>query len=94
VGKGCSRGRGVRDDVSQGRPAPYLIFRAMEATGVLDVHRVANVGDTVLDLQAGWNAGVRWNIGVLSGAHTEERLRPMPHTRLLRSVAALLSLLE
>ena len=41
------------DDVAQGRPAPYLIFRAMEKSGVTSVHQVTNVGDTVLDLQAG-----------------------------------------
>ena len=82
------------DDVSQGRPAPYLIFRAMEATGVISVHRVANVGDTVLDLQAGWNAAVQWNIGVLSGAHTKEQLESVQHTHLLPSVAALPSLWE
>ena len=55
------------DDVPQGRPAPYLIFHAMESLGVTDVHRTAVVGDTVLDLQAGWNAGVRWNIGCGQG---------------------------
>jgi phosphonatase-like hydrolase len=74
------------DDVLQGRPAPYLIFRAMEATAVSSVHRVANVGDTTLDLQAGYNAGVRWNIGVLSGAHDRQSLETAPHTHLLSSV--------
>ena len=75
------------DDVPQGRPAPYLIFRAMETTGTISVHRVANVGDTVLDLQAGFHAGVRWNIGVLSGAHTKEHLEKVPYTYLIPSVA-------
>ena len=55
------------DEVPQGRPAPYLIFRCMEATGTVSVGRVANVGDTALDLQAGHNAGVRFNVGVLIG---------------------------
>ena len=82
------------DDVSQGRPAPYLIFRAMEATSVISVHRVANVGDTVLDLQAGRNAAVQWNIGVLSGAHTKEQLLSEQPTHLLTSVAALPALWE
>jgi phosphonatase-like hydrolase len=77
------------DDVAQGRPAPYLIFRAMEFTGVCSVHSVANVGDTVLDLQAGYNAGVRWNVAVLSGAHDRQKLEGMPHTHLLPSVAEL-----
>lgn len=77
------------DDVTQGRPAPYLIFRVMESLGVTDVHQVAVVGDTVLDLQAGWNAGVHWNIGVWCGAHSREKLEQAPHTLLLPDVAAL-----
>jgi phosphonatase-like hydrolase len=77
------------DDVIQGRPAPYLIFRAMEAAGATDVHAVANVGDTTLDLQAGYHAGVRWNVGVLSGAHDRQRLESAPHTQLIPSVAEL-----
>jgi len=80
------------DDVAQGRPAPYLIFRAMEMSGVTSINQVANVGDTVLDLQAGQNAGVRYNVGVLSGAHTKEQLEREPHTHLLSSVAMLPSL--
>jgi phosphonatase-like hydrolase len=77
------------DDVSQGRPAPFLIFRAMEAANVQSVHEVANVGDTTRDLCAGYNAGVRWNVGVLTGAHDRETLSKAPHTHLLRSVAEL-----
>jgi phosphoglycolate phosphatase-like HAD superfamily hydrolase len=45
------------------------------------------VGDTVLDLQAAHNAGVAWNIGVVSGAHTRAQLEAAPHTHLLDSVA-------
>jgi phosphonatase-like hydrolase len=82
------------DDVAQGRPAPYLIFRAMEKSGITSVHQVSNVGDTVLDLQAGQNAGVLYNIGVLSGAHARAQLEREPHTHLLSSVAALPDLWE
>ncbi|HVC19519.1 MAG TPA: phosphonatase-like hydrolase [Vicinamibacterales bacterium] len=77
------------DEVPQGRPAPYLIFRAMERTRTIDVRRVATVGDTALDLRAGWHAGVRWNVGVLSGAHDRRTLEAAPHTQLLPSVAQL-----
>jgi len=82
------------DDVTQGRPAPYLIFHAMEAAGATSVERVANVGDTVLDLHAGNNAGVGWNVGVLSGAHNRSMLQSVPHTHLLNSVAELPDLWE
>jgi phosphonatase-like hydrolase len=82
------------DDVPSGRPAPYLIFRCMERTGVASVHRVAVVGDTILDLQAADNAGVKWNIGVLSGAHRREQLEQQPHTHLIASVAELRAVWE
>ena len=80
------------DDVAQGRPAPDLIFQAMESASVSNVHRVANVGDTILDLQAGHNAGVRWNVGVLSGAHDREKLEQEPHTHIVSSVADVLNI--
>lgn len=76
-------------DVPAGRPAPFLIYRAMIETGIDDVRRVAVVGDTPLDLQAGDNAQAGWVIGVLSGAHGIETLGMSPHTHLLESVAGL-----
>lgn len=77
------------DDVSLGRPAPYLIFHAMEKAGVENVAEVMAVGDTPLDLRAAANAGVRGMVGVLSGASTRERLESEPHTEILKSVAEL-----
>jgi len=82
------------DDVAQGRPAPFMIFRAMEATGIIDVCRVINVGDTALDMQAGTNAGVRGVVGVLSGAHDEEQLRQWKPTHIIQNVAALPTLVD
>ena len=81
------------DDVSQGRPAPYLIFHAMETARVNSVAEVMAVGDTPLDLRAASNAGVRGLVGVLSGAGTAEQLRREPHTHLLTSVAKLPAIL-
>jgi phosphonatase-like hydrolase len=77
------------DDVPRGRPAPDLILRAMERTDTPRADQVANVGDTALDLQAAHHAGVRWNIGVLSGAHGRGLLERAPHTHLIESVALL-----
>lgn len=77
------------NDVARGRPAPYMIFRAMMDLGVVDVGRVAVVGDTALDLQAGAHARAGWVIGVLSGAHDVETLGATAHTHLLPSVACL-----
>lgn len=77
------------EDVPRGRPAPYLVFRAMEWAGCECVHRVAVVGDTVSDLQAAYNAGARWRIGVLSGAHSEAQLKSFPHSEIIASVKEL-----
>lgn len=81
-------------DVSLGRPAPFLIYRAMMDVGVGNVGRVAVVGDTPLDLEAGMNARAGWVIGVLSGAHGLETLGVTPHTHLLPSIASLPTLFD
>ncbi len=82
------------DDVKDGRPAPFMIFRAMEAARIGDVREVLNVGDTPLDLQAGSRAGVLGVIGVLTGIHKEERLLRESPSHLIQSVAELPALIE
>ncbi len=76
------------DDVTMGRPAPFMIFHAMEAAKVFRLADVIAVGDTPLDLQAASNAGVR-GVGVLSGAGTRERLQAEKSAVILKSVAEL-----
>jgi phosphonoacetaldehyde hydrolase len=51
------------NEVAAGRPAPWMIYRAMERLGVYPPAAVAAVGDTVPDVEAGLNAGV-WTIGL------------------------------
>jgi phosphoglycolate phosphatase len=82
------------DDVAEGRPAPYMLFHAMEMAGVKNVAEVIAVGDTPLDLQAASNAGVRGMVGVLSGVGTREQLSREPHTDIIQSVADLPALLS
>ena len=81
-------------DVPMGRPAPFMIFRAMENARVTDVAHVINIGDTPLDLQAGANAGVRGIIGVLTGTTKKDRLVKEQYTHILSSVAELPSVLQ
>jgi phosphonoacetaldehyde hydrolase len=45
------------EDVPAGRPAPWMIFRIMEALNIYPATRVAKVGDTVPDIEEGLNAG-------------------------------------
>jgi phosphonoacetaldehyde hydrolase len=76
--------------VPEGRPAPWMIYRCMEAFGAYPPSSVVAIGDTIADISAGLNAGV-WTIGVartgnmlglndteieaLSSADLSERLR-------------------
>lgn len=81
------------DEVAASRPAPYLIFRAMELAGVTSVDRVLAAGDTANDLGAGVNAGARFVVGVLTGAYSAAELGRHRHTHLLDSAADLPTLL-
>ncbi len=50
-------------DVAAGRPAPWMIYRNMEALSVYPPARVLKIGDTVPDIEEGLAAGV-WSVGV------------------------------
>ena len=72
-------------DVVQGRPAPFMIHRAMEKTGIHNVRNVLAAGDTAVDVQAGYNAG-GISVGVLTGKLTHEQLTAHPHDYILAGV--------
>lgn len=61
------------DEVSSGRPAPYMLFKAMELCSIRDVRKVIKIGDTPSDLEEGKNAGCR-SFGIVNGTHTREQL--------------------
>lgn len=50
-------------DVPRGRPAPWMLYRCLEALGVYPPEAAVAVGDTVPDIEAGLNAGM-WSVGV------------------------------
>jgi phosphonoacetaldehyde hydrolase len=56
------------DDVPAGRPAPWMIFRCMEALNVYPPAAVLKVGDTVIDIEDGRNAGC-WSVGVVDSSN-------------------------
>lgn len=51
------------DDVPQGRPAPWMLYRAAEALGVFPMSSVVVVDDTTVGIEAGKNAGA-WTVAV------------------------------
>jgi len=51
------------EEVANGRPAPWMIYRCLEQLGVFPPWAVVNIGDTIPDVVSGRNAGV-WSVGV------------------------------
>ncbi|HEX2935383.1 MAG TPA: HAD family hydrolase [Bacteroidales bacterium] len=72
-GNGLVNASVTSDQVTLGRPSPYMIFRSMELCGVTDVRRVIKIGDTPSDLAEGKNAGCL-SLGITNGTHTREQL--------------------
>jgi phosphonoacetaldehyde hydrolase len=52
------------EDVTAGRPAPWMVFRLMQELNVYPPMAVVKVGDTVPDVGEGRNAGA-WSVAVL-----------------------------
>lgn len=81
------------DDVRAGRPAPYLVFHAMESTGVDDVAAVLVAGDTPRDVESGVRAGAGLVVGVLTGEVGRDDLVDAGAHHVLPSVTAVTDLL-
>jgi phosphonatase-like hydrolase len=63
------------DQVKNTRPHPDMIFLAMQTMGISDPQLVVKVGDSIIDIEEGKNAGCRFSIGITTGAHRLEQLQ-------------------
>jgi len=81
------------DEVKQGRPYPYMIFKAMEYCNIQSVEEVMKVGDTSSDLEQGTNAGCKFVVGVTSGAFAKSELIKYPHTHLVETLNQIFEIL-
>ncbi len=52
------------DEVPAGRPAPWMIFRVMEQLQIYPAASVVKLGDTIVDIEEGLNAGC-WSLAVI-----------------------------
>ncbi|AGA80733.1 phosphonatase-like hydrolase [Echinicola vietnamensis] len=77
------------DDVTNGRPAPDMIFKAMELCQVTDPKTVLKAGDSTIDIEEGKRAGCGLTVGVLTGAQTAKQLEKAQPDHILSSVAEL-----
>lgn len=55
------------DELGYGRPYPYMIYENAKALNIYPQKALIKVGDTVVDMKEGVNAGV-WTIGLVLGS--------------------------
>jgi phosphonatase-like hydrolase len=80
-------------DVPHNRPYPDMIRLAMKQFGIDDALEVAKVGDSVIDIEEGVNAGCSLNIGITTGAHTRQQLQSVKPDYIIDNLLELLTLL-
>ena len=80
-------------DVPRNRPYPDMIRLAMKDFGIVDPLEVAKVGDSVIDIEEGVNAGCSLNIGITTGAHTRQQLQSVKPDYIIDNLLELLPLL-
>lgn len=79
---------------NEGRPAPFMIQKAMYRLGIQDPKQVISIGDTPADLAAGRNAGCFAACGVTNGTHSAAQLAQYAHDGLFASMTAFQQQLE
>lgn len=79
---------GSAEQVGVGRPNPKMILNAMQQLGITDGRKVGKIGDTVVDIQEGKNAGA-WTVAVLTGSQTEAQLMAAAPDYILSSIREL-----
>ena len=83
---------GSAEQIGVGRPNPKMILDAMERLNITDGSKVIKIGDTVVDVQEGKNAGA-WTVAVLTGSQTETQLRTAGPDYVLSSIRELRTLI-
>jgi len=62
-------------DVLHNRPEPDMILLAMKQYQIQNPAQVIKIGDSIIDIEEGKNAGCGLSIGVTTGAHTLNQLQ-------------------
>lgn len=75
--------------VTRGRPAPFMIQKLMQDLEISSASHVAKIGDTKRDIEEGKVAGCIDVIGTLSGADDEVTLRKAGATMIVQNVVDL-----
>jgi phosphonatase-like hydrolase len=80
-------------DVSNSRPAPDMIQLAYRKFQLINGDETIKVGDSIIDIEEGRNAGCRLCIGITTGAHTREQLSTAHPDAIIDNLLQVISLL-
>ncbi|MFT3933177.1 MAG: phosphonatase-like hydrolase [Chitinophagaceae bacterium] len=80
------------NDVEKNRPNPDMILLAMKQFNITDAKEVAKVGDSIIDIEEGQNAGCSLSIGITTGAHTQQQLQTAKPDYIINNLIELLPL--
>lgn len=80
-------------DVNSTRPFPDMIHVAMKKCGIEDSQHVMKVGDSIIDIEEGKNAGCGMTVGITTGAHTRTQLAEAKPTIIIDHLSELRTLL-
>ena len=83
---------GSAEQIGVGRPNPKMIHDAMKRLNITDGRKVLKIGDTVVDIQEGKNAGA-WTVAVLTGSQTEAQLMAAGPDYILSNIRELTTLI-
>jgi phosphonatase-like hydrolase len=81
-------------DVKNNRPQPDMIELAMKQFDIKNGGEVIKVGDSIIDIEEGKNAGCGLSIGITTGAHTFEQLETAEPDYIINDLLELLPLLD
>lgn len=77
-------------DVQNNRPHPDMILQAMQRFGIENASEVVKVGDSIIDIEEGKNAGCALSIGITTGAHSYEQLASANPNHIINHLSELL----
>ncbi|MBX2875118.1 MAG: HAD-IA family hydrolase [Saprospiraceae bacterium] len=81
------------DDVSNGRPAPDMIDLICQQLDI-PAEQSIKIGDSAIDIDEGRSAGVKWAIGVTTGAQTRQLIEKASPDYILDDMLELLPILD
>jgi phosphonatase-like hydrolase len=81
-------------DVEKSRPDPEMIDLAMDIHGIDDPKKVIKVGDSIIDIEEGQNAGCGLNIGITTGAHNFLQLQSANPDYIISNLLELVPILD